>query len=219
MEPQFWHTRWERQEIGFHLPTVNPQLQQYWSSVDPGPGTTVFVPLCGKSLDLNWLAERGHRVCGVELSGRALADFFAERQQTALCSDDGPFVRWSDPDGRFCLWEGDVLALDAGRLAGVAAIYDRAALVALPPGLRQRYAAHLNALLPDAPRLLMGFDYPQDEMAGPPFAVPDDEVRALHPGWRIDILEERNAIDDLPHLRARGMTRLTERVYRLLPPA
>ncbi len=79
MDPAFWQERWKNQDIGFHQPEFHALLQKYWSRLDLRPGSPVFVPLCGKSLDMVWLAQQGHRVIGAELSELAIDDFFAER--------------------------------------------------------------------------------------------------------------------------------------------
>ena len=74
MHAEFWQARWARSEIGFHLPEVNPYLQQYWPALGLPEGARVLVPLCGKSLDLVWLVEQGHAVIGVELAERAVQE-------------------------------------------------------------------------------------------------------------------------------------------------
>ena len=80
MEPGFWHERWERAEIGFHKQEINVHLQQFWNCLELPAGERVFVPLCGKSLDLLWLAGEDHPVTGVELSPIAVDAFFQENE-------------------------------------------------------------------------------------------------------------------------------------------
>ncbi len=76
MEQEFWHQRWAENQIGFHRDSVHPMLMRYWSTLCPMPDETVLVPLCGKSIDLNWLAEKHEHVIGVELSDIAVRAFF-----------------------------------------------------------------------------------------------------------------------------------------------
>lgn len=78
MEPAFWQKRWADNQIGFHQAQVNPYLQKYWPRLQLAPASRVLVPLCGKSLDLAWLAGQGYRVLGVELSRQAVEGFFRE---------------------------------------------------------------------------------------------------------------------------------------------
>ncbi|MDX9670206.1 MULTISPECIES: thiopurine S-methyltransferase [unclassified Pseudomonas] len=215
MQPEFWHKKWESNQIGFHLPEVNPYLQRHWSQLTLPTQARVLVPLCGKSLDLLWLAGRGHPVLGVELSQKAIEDFFNEHQVTPRVSDKGPFkVYHADA---IELWCGDFFALTADDVADCAALYDRAALIALPPPMRERYAAQLQRILPPTVQgLLITLDYDQAQMSGPPFAVGDDEVQRLLGGvWQVQKLEEQDVLGESWKFLQAGVTRLEERVYRV----
>jgi thiopurine S-methyltransferase len=215
MEPKFWHERWARNQIGFHLCEVNPYLVQHWSGVRRAGGAQVLVPLCGKSLDLLWLASQGHRVLGVELSEKAIEEFFSEQGLTPQISEQGTFKVYQA--GSIELWCGDFFAMEAGVVADCTALYDRAALIALPPLMRERYATHLNRILVSGCQgMLITLDYEQDQKAGPPFAVADDEVRLLFgERWQLDVVDERNILGESWKFVQDGVTRLEERVYRL----
>ncbi|MGY3258021.1 thiopurine S-methyltransferase [Pseudomonas chlororaphis] len=216
MQPEFWHKRWEQNQIGFHLSEVNPYLQRYWPQLELAPGSRVLVPLCGKSLDLSWLASQGHQVLGIELSEKAIQDFFSEQQvQPQVELRDGFKVYEYGP---IQLWCGDFFALQATDVADCQALYDRAALIALPPQMRERYAAHLQSILPQGCQgLLITLDYDQALMAGPPFAVLDDEVKALlGKRWQLRVEEVRDILGESWKFLQGGVTRLEERVYRLL---
>jgi thiopurine S-methyltransferase len=212
MEPEFWHQRWASNQIGFHEGQVNAHLARHFAELGLTPGQTVFVPLCGKSVDLRWLADQGVRVLGVELSGIAVESFFAEQGLTPRTSQDGAFRVWeSGPIRVLC---GDYFALTPAHLAGVQAVYDRAALIALPPEQRGTYLAHLNRLLPGARRmLLITIEYPQEQMQGPPFSVPEGEVRSLFAGAQIEVLGAGDVLNDNPRFRDKGLTRLLECAY------
>jgi thiopurine S-methyltransferase len=212
MQPEFWHKKWESGQIGFHLPEVNPYLPRHWAV----PATArVFVPLCGKSLDLVWLAGRGHHVLGVELSEKAIEDFFSEHQVLPQISQKGAFKVYSSD--AIELWCGDFFALTASDVADCTALYDRAALIALPVPMRERYAAHLQQILPlGVEGLLITLDYDQAQMPGPPFAVGDEEVRLLLGGaWQVQVLEEQDVLAESGRFLQAGVTRLEERVYRV----
>ena len=215
MQPEFWHKKWESNQIGFHQPEVNPYLQGHWPQLTLPGQARVLVPLCGKSLDLLWLAGRGHQVLGVELSKKAIEDFFSEHQVTPQVSDKGPFKVYRAE--AIELWCGDFFALTAGDVADCAAFYDRAALIALPPAMRERYAAHLQQILsPTVQGLLITLDYDQAQMSGPPFAVDDDEVQRLLGGaWQVRMLEEQDVLGESWKFLQAGVTRLEERVYRV----
>lgn len=212
MQPEFWHKKWESGQIGFHLPEVNPYLQRHWSV----PATArVLVPLCGKSLDLAWLAGCGHQVLGVELSEKAIEDFFSAHQVLPQISQKGAFKVYRG--NAIELWCGDFFALTPSDVADCTALYDRAALIALPAPMRERYAAHLQQILaPGVEGLLITLDYDQAQMPGPPFAVADDEVqRLLGDVWQVQMLEEQDVLAESGRFLQAGVTRLEERVYRV----
>jgi len=213
MEPAFWHKRWADNQIGFHQAQVNPYLQAHWPALGLEPGSRVLVPLCGKSLDLAWLAGQGHRVMGVELSRRAVEDFFAEHGLTAQVAQRGAFEVWSSGDVE--LWCGDMFALRAEDVAGCTRLYDRAALIALPLEMRKRYLALLGELLPACKGLLVTLDYDQALIDGPPFSVADDEVRAGLVGWQVEVLDAPEIIGESPKFQKAGVPSLVERVYRI----
>lgn len=215
MERDFWLQRWERNEIGFHQEHINPALQRLWPRLQVPAGTRVFVPLCGKSRDMGWLREQGHSIIGVELSTRACEQFFREQGLEPERELREPFVIYRAD--AFELWGGDFFDLPSNVVADVAAVYDRASLIALPPGMRQRYAAHMGRLVPShAQVLLVSFEYPPAEMTGPPFPVTEAEVHE-HFGtdFRIELFSRAEVLDEHPRFRARGLTRLEEVVYRL----
>ncbi|WP_411384057.1 thiopurine S-methyltransferase [Pseudomonas sp. L7] len=213
MEPAFWHKRWADNQIGFHQSQVNPYLQAHWPKLESG--SQVLVPLCGKSLDVIWLAGQGYRVLGVELSQRAVADFFLEHKLEPEVSQHGAFEVWRS--GLVELWCGDFFALQAEDLAQCAGLYDRAAVIALPQALRTRYLALLSDYLPTACQgLMVTLDYDQSRLDGPPFSVPDDEVRRGLAGWQeVAELQAPDIIEDSPKFQKAGVGSLVERVYRL----
>ena len=214
MKRDFWIERWQRNEIGFHQTEINSHLQAYWGALALPEGCPVFVPLCGKSRDMLWLRAQGHEVLGVEISPIAVREFFAENELEPVICKQGPFERWQC-DGLTLLC-GDLFDLTRDDLAACCAVFDRASLIALPPGMREAYVRHISALLPvQTKMLLVTLEYPQQEMDGPPFSVHEDEVRRLYePDFsltglcRIDILPETRFAD-------RGVTQMIEKAYQL----
>ncbi|MDO8698422.1 MAG: thiopurine S-methyltransferase [Pseudomonas sp.] len=216
MHEDFWQERWARNEIGFHLPEVNPYLPQFWPSLNVPAGAQVLVPLCGKSLDMLWLAAQGYRVLGVELAQTAVEAFFSEQGLVAEIDQVGGFRRYRS--GAIEVLCGDFFSLTAADLLECRALYDRAALIALPAPMRERYAAHLATILPSGcTGLLVTLDYPQEQMSGPPFAVGEAEVQRLlaAPQWSLHVLEARDVLGENWKFLQRGLSRLDERVYRL----
>jgi len=215
MDEAFWHERWESGRIGFHLDRVHPGLLKHWPQLEVASRAPVFVPLCGKSLDLAWLAGEGHPVTGIELSDIAIRDFFSESGHAPSVTTDPPFTIYSAAG--ISLLQGDFFALQRRQLPHVAAVYDRAALIALPPAMRGNYAQHLATLIaPGSVVLLITVEYDQREMAGPPFAVAPDEVKALLGAeFAVQQLELTPPLEVPPQFRQRGLTSLRERIYRL----
>lgn len=215
MNPDFWHQRWRDGRIGFHQDTVTPWLAQLWPTLALPVGSRVFVPLAGKSLDLLWLRAQGHKVLGVELSRLAVEQFFAEHGLTPTTRETRLGTHYTH-DGIELIC-GDAFALDAEALADCDAVFDRAALIALPADLRQRYVGELYASLPPGCRgLLVTLEYPQAEKAGPPFAVDETEVRALYePDWTVSLPARADILAMQPGFVAEGVTALATAAYRL----
>jgi len=215
LNPEFWLQRWREGRIGFHQDTVTPLLREHWASLALPVGSGVFVPLAGKSQDLVWLAAQGHHVLGVELSPLAVEQFFAEHALVPQVRESryGRHYR----AGNIELICGDAFGLDAEGLSGCAAVYDRAALIALPPSMRERYTNELYAHLPAGCRgLLVTLEYPQAEKNGPPFSVPEVEVRErFGRDWQVTTLARRDILADQPGFVADGVTALETVAYRL----
>lgn len=175
MHVDFWHQKWHKNEIGFHLPEANPLLVAHLSSLNLKHGSRIFLPLCGKTLDIVWLLAPGYRVVGVELSVIAIEDLFKSLGLTPTISMLGQIAHYSAPN--IDMFVGDIFQLSSTMLGDVDAVYDRAALVALPEDMRKSYAAHVIALTHAAPQLLICFEYDQAIQAGPPFSISADEVK------------------------------------------
>lgn len=214
MQPDFWHKRWADHQIGFHQPAPTSLLLKHWPSLGVPTGATVFVPLCGKSLDMAWLASRGHSVLGVELSQLAVEQFFAEQDLTPEIHESryGTHHR----AGGIEIICGDAFGLDEEMLADCSAVFDRAAMIALPPPMRVRYAGEVYARLPAGCRgLLITLEYPQAERDGPPFAISEAEVRERYDAaWQVELLERRSIPAGHPGFVS-GVSTLDTAVYGL----
>ncbi|GAB3091101.1 thiopurine S-methyltransferase [Lysobacter terrae] len=216
MQPDFWLQRWRDNQIGFHQDKPTPLLLKHWPAIGMPVGATVFVPLAGKSLDMVWFASEGYRVFGVELSPLAIKQFISEHGVV-------PEVRESKYGTHYIagsveIVQGDAFALDAQALQDCSVVFDRAALIALPPELRRRYVDEVYARLPQGCRgLLITLEYPQGEKQGPPFSVTEAEVRELYePQWHVEVLERRDILAQQPAFIEEGVTALDTVVYRLI---
>ena len=211
MQHDFWHQKWQKNEIGFHLPEANPLLRSHFPSLNLNQGSRVFLPLCGKTLDVAWLLAQGYRVVGAELSEIAIQALFKSLGVIPIISQLGEVTHCSALN--LDMFVGDIFHLSSDMLGEVDAVYDRAALVALPSDMRKAYAAHLIALTCAAPQLLICFEYDQVLHAGPPFSIDVDEVKQhyeMH--YDLTLLAIVDVVGGL-----KGKCSATERVWHLRP--
>lgn len=185
-----WLARWREGRIGFHRDSPHPVLLRHWPDLGVPEGTKVLVPLCGKSLDMRWLAEQGHPVLGIELSLEAIEQFLGEGRGEISRFHQDDFDVWRQ--GSIELWGGDFFHFHIAQAAEIGAFYDRAALIALPEATRQRYAFHLAQLIPPGSRgLLVSLVRAPGDDRGPPYTVEAGEVqRLLSPNFELTHLEE-----------------------------
>jgi thiopurine S-methyltransferase len=215
VQPDFWLNRWRAAQIGFHQAAVDRHLKAYWPLLKLPLDSPVFVPLCGKSLDLMWLRERGHLVTGVELSPVALESFLMEHGIPArrrVLADFDVF----EAEG-LKLYRGDFFKLTPTQLGNTSAVYDRAALISWTPEARQSYVKQLTSLTsPGTQTLLIAVEYPPEQMQGPPFPLTRDTIEELYLGhYSIEELARHEILELEPRLKARGLTELREVCYRM----
>lgn len=209
MDASFWHQRWQKNEIGFHQNEANPQLVKHISQLPLQSGSRVFLPLCGKTLDIAWLLEQGYRIVGAELSEIAIEQLFAGLKIEPNITDVGTLKRYSGE--HIDIFVGDIFEISKQDLGPIDAIYDRAALVALPKETRKKYTHHLIAITDKAPQLLLCFEYDQSLMEGPPFSITQDEVAEhYNETYEVTLLTRYKLAD-----RVKGKVEATESVWLL----
>lgn len=217
MEPQFWEGRWRDGRIGFHEGAPNAWLVEHVATLGlSSERRRVLVPLCGKTVDMAYLAGRGAEVVGVELVDSAARAFFAEAKLEPARTIDGVFVRYEAAGVEIVV--GDFFALASEDLGPFDAYYDRASIVALPPALRETYAHTLKLLAPDAPGLVVTFEH--DAADGePPFSVTGAELAALFPERRFSLLGTRDTLTPESAMAKRGATFVRESAYAVSTPS
>jgi len=219
MEAEYWLKRWREGRTGWHRSEVMPLLVQHWSALNVPRGSRVLVPLCGKSLDMLWLAQQGMRVQGVDVSPVAIESFLAENQLHARTRGeaDGTHYEITNASGEIEIINGDAFALDPDEVAQCNVFYDRAALIAMPAPMRRRLVDELYVQLPaGSAGLLITLAYPGNEMQGPPFSVDDAEVHDLFDKrWQVDRLEYRDILASQPSFSNQGVSALHTGVYAL----
>jgi thiopurine S-methyltransferase len=208
MGPDYWLQRWKDGRIGFHYADVNPLLVEHHQVFDDS--VRVLVPLCGKSVDLEWLVVHGYEVVGIELSELAAQAFFAERGFVPERREEGSFIRYQH--GGVTILVGDFFSANSQELGSFDGVYDRSAMIALPEDLRARYAVHLQTLLTPQAKLLL-FTLHYDAPGGPPFSVSPAEVTRAYAGAKIRELSSVDARADEPALVEAGASFVHENVY------
>lgn len=216
MEQKFWKQKWAAHELGFHLPFVHPILRRSLPRFNLARGARVFLPLCGKTLDIGYLLSEGYEVVGIELSDIAVKGLFEGLDVQPDISEWRGGQCWRH-DG-LTVFLGDFFTLAPADVGKVDLIYDRAALVALPAAMRERYAAHLPELTGTAPQLLINFDYDQAQMDGPPFSIPTASLEKLYAlRYELQELSRKDVIANQPRFQEAGLDRFEEVAWQLTP--
>ena len=216
MNAEFWHSRWQEKRIGFNQSAVNPLLINYFKQLNLPAGSRVFVPLCGKSIDMAWLAAQGYDVVGVELVETAVQEFFTEQNisPTVHQHADNPAIKYyqGQLSGQIItLWVADIFALSSDHIGSVNAVYDKAALIALPADMRVQYSAQMYQLSANAPQFIITLTYDQSKKAGPPFSISSEQIQQYYgDNYHIsELTSEPTSIGSAPELM------VTEHVWLL----
>jgi thiopurine S-methyltransferase len=215
VDNKHWLDRWQEDRIGFHEANVNRHLQNWFPRLAPAPGSGIFLPLCGKAVDIHWIARQGFEVVGIELSSIAIEAFFAENSLDFERVETDRFAEYKSES--ITLLQGDFFDLKHDNLSNCQLVYDRAALIALERHDRPRYYDHMLSILPaSCDMLLISLEYDQTEMQGPPFSVPTEEIiQRYRDTFSIHALETSNIIDERPRWRKVGLSALQETVFSL----
>ncbi|UTW60248.1 thiopurine S-methyltransferase [Kordiimonas sp. SCSIO 12603] len=194
MDEQFWHQKWAKNEIRFHLSEANPKLVKYFGELKLYENSRIFLPLCGKTKDIGWLLSNGHSVVGAELSEAAITQLFEELELEPTVTAAGSMKLYSAEN--IDIYVGNIFDLTDRMLGLVDAVFDRGALVALPAEMRKRYAAHIIDITEGAHQLLICLEYDPALRNGPPFPITDTEVTQHYfDTYQLKLLVK----DPLPH--------------------
>lgn len=212
MESSFWKEVWNEGQIGFHQSEINKNLKRFAQKFKDR--STVLVPLCGKSKDMCYLTEQGHKVHGVEIVEKAIIEFKEENPAYWTHSTASEFEKFSSSE--IDLYLGDFHRFSKLDM-NYESIFDRASMIALPPEMRKVHAKELSTLTKKSGNiLLITLEYPQEKVAGPPFSVPKYEVENL--------FEHEFHIEEIAHESTKnigskfinaGINKVEQRVYWL----
>lgn len=210
-----WLQCWRDHRIDFHQQAVNQFLPRFWPSLELARGSRVFVPLCGKSLDMIWLAKQGHEVIGVELSSIAVRAFFRENHLKPVRRQIGQFTLWKH--GKLSILCGDYFSLTGQDLGHIDTVYDRAALTALPEDIRRLYIAHLKLIVAETAKvfLLTTEDAEAKESPDEAFGVAEEIKKLYSKDYEIDLAHVESVFEINPELPDKPPERTEYKVYRL----
>jgi len=226
-----WHGRWEELKLGWQMEEVHPIVLKYGdrrrqelvvnescdaSSQSAGGGDDDakirwLFPLCGKTVDMAYLAkkETTDEVVGVDGIRRALEEFSKSHpdlnmqwETTTPLSDEESFpVSHERLKGdSVTLLKGDFFALTTEIAGGhFDVVLDRASMVAIDPSLRAQYVATLGRLVRPGGRILLvtvekRTGDAQAIIKGPPYSINEVDVRRLYESQKwvesVTLLEE-----------------------------
>ncbi len=209
MNAKFWHSRWQEKRIGFNQSAVNPLLINYFKQLNLPAGSRVFVPLCGKSIDMAWLAAQGYDVVGVELVETAVQAFFTEQNISPTVHQhvDNSAIKYYQGQllgQTITLWVADIFALTTEDIGSVNGVYDKAALIALPADMRVQYSEQMHQLSANSPQFIITLAYDQSKKAGPPFSISSEQIQQYYgDNYHIsELTSEPTSIGSAPELTA-----------------
>lgn len=213
MDKEFWLEAWAVGRTRFHKQTTNQLLLNYGRVLEKAE--VVFVPLCGKTLDMIYLLSQGKKVIGVELSELAVESFFQENDLQFSKEIYKNFQRYSIDN--LTIYCGNLFDLSVDELGAVDGLYDRASLVALPKAMRASYTSFIKANCPKLKTMLLGsFEYDQTKAEGPPFSVSEEEIRqAYEDQFSVELLEREITEDKNPRFEDKGIEAFYHTAYAL----
>ena len=209
MQKEFWLNCWRNNDIGFHEDKANVLLTENFNFIKLNRNSRILIPLCGKSNDIHWFLNQGMSVVGIELSQIAIDELFIDLNIRPTIKNYDHFQHYSAKN--IDIFVGDIFDITKEIIGKIDAIYDRAALVALPHDLRTSYSKHLITLSNSAKQLLITFDYNQSQMNGPPFSINEKEISRLYKNTYIfKILQEKDVTQKLKNIAAKETIWLLE---------
>jgi thiopurine S-methyltransferase len=193
MEKNFWLDKWKNKATGFHNQEINPFLVKYIQNnfFNLTATSKVFVPLCGKTIDIGYLLKQGFRITGCELSEIAVKALFADLNINPIITRHHDFTIYSTIDNKIKVFVGDIFDLKVSDIGNIDLTYDRAALVALPPALQLKYANHLISITKNAPQLLISLSFDPKIINSPPFSISNENIiKYFSKHYSLEILEQ-----------------------------
>lgn len=210
-----WSNRWREGRAGWHLDCVHKMLAKYFDKMANGRSDLkIFVPLCGKAMDMKWMFDQGHRIVGVEYDEKVVKELFEESQiEVADVKEMGGLKLYSSADGRFKVYQGDFFLFKKEyEPEPMSGIWDRGSLVAVNVADREKYASVILTVMGcDCRYLLDTLEYDVSQYVGVPHCVTDSEIHVLYSSkCNIERLERSDAL--VERWKKQGLTSFHEKV-------
>ncbi|XP_026887914.2 probable thiopurine S-methyltransferase [Electrophorus electricus] len=214
-----WEEKWQKGTTGFHQSHVHRMLESNLQKVvAERQQVRFFFPLCGKAVDMKWLADMGHIIVGVEICEKGIKQFFEEQglQYTEEPVEAIPGTKvFKSSDRRISIYQCDLYKFSSAIEGQFGGIWDRGSLVAINPCDRQRYATLMMSLMEKNCRYLLDtLEYNPELHRGPPFLVPEEVLKKIYgESCEIELVQTGDAFEE--RHKEWGIDSLLEKVYLL----
>lgn len=218
MSKNTWEDCWSVGKTFFHRSAYHPMLVEHIEKLINGRSNLViFIPLCGKSLDIKYLYDLGHTVVGVEGAKSPIEEFFGEHN-LEFTKSDCPSVNGSvykNGDNRIRIYHGDMFDFNGKDEVKFSGVWDRGSFGAINKTDRPKYVELLTSMVTeDCQYLLNTYDYNPEQFSGPPHCFTDEEMLGYwgHK-WNITRIHYEDVNNDSK--REKGVEYFNEQVHHL----
>nr|CAB3267191.1 thiopurine S-methyltransferase-like [Phallusia mammillata] len=181
MELGYWSNRWKTGDVQFHKEDVHYDLIENENKLLPQQGS-VFFPLCGKTVDMAYLASKGHTVVGLEFDEEPIKSFFSENKLKYNITEieDYPFKKYQccNQGADITIYQGDINHATVNFLGKFDAIWDRGSFVAINTNDRTMYTnLILGIMKPNTQYYLLCVEFDSSVFGGPPHSTTQADVQ------------------------------------------
>ncbi|GFR60726.1 thiopurine S-methyltransferase [Elysia marginata] len=202
---KYWQQRYDGGDTYWLRKEATAMLVKHYNKLNPeGKAQNMLLPLCGKSVDLDWLSSQGvPLVVGVDCLLAVLREVSVRSGQswiqTQVSESGSDFQLLERSDGKMKLYSGDMLRFSTEIAGTFDAMWERGSLIILPPTDINKYAELLKSLLNPGGRILLesiefdkdAIDPATDYMPFPPFPYFPKDIRLLfEPECTVEYLDK-----------------------------
>lgn len=187
-----WHKRyWEDNNLYFHCEEPHDMLVKFYDRICGERNERIFLPLCGKSVDLMWLANRGHEVVGLEFSDIAVKAVFEESNQEYNVLTQDNFDVYKAKNVPLTIYKGDFFLITNKLLGKFDAVWDRGGFTAIEAERRSEYVKILLTLLQETGKvLLFSVNFDTSSYGGPPYPASIENVKDYFGNCKVEEIDQ-----------------------------